>query len=400
MGLKIIKSQNKTFLRLKVPMKRKNNGKLVKSSSVGPEPFYAYIPNDLPPNPPIDLSELQGLLEKASSSLGRLDGISSVLPDISIIIYMYVRKEAVLSSQIEGTVSSLSDLLAYENEGALGVPVDDVEEVSSYVSAMNFAMDKIQEIPLSLRLIRETHKILMSNSRGANKQPGEFRKSQNWIGGATPLEAVFVPPPVQNLKSCLSSFEKFLHNDEMPSLIKAAVSHVQFETIHPFLDGNGRMGRMLIVLMLYDDGLISNPYLYLSYYFKKHQSTYYDYLNKIRSDGDWEKWCEFFLNAVIETSDEAVKTIMLLLDLFEKDEQLIIKKHSQKIGLLNLYKCFKENPVLTPKSILKKTELARSTLFRNLKYLEEMRIIEEITGNERKKIFKYTSFVRLLTDGD
>jgi len=381
-------------------LKRANNGRFIKSSSVGVEPFSAFVPHDLPPKPPIDLASLQPLLEKANMSLGRLDGMGRVLPDISIFLYMYVRKEAVLSSQIEGTMSSLSDLLIYESKGTPGVPMDDVQEVSSYVAAMDFAMGKIEELPISLRFIKETHRVLMSNSRGSTKSPGEFRKSQNWIGGTHPGNAKFVPPPVEHLNSCLGAFEKFIHaENNLPTLLKAAMAHVQFETIHPFLDGNGRMGRMLIILMLYSEGLLAKPYLYLSYYFKKHRSQYYEHLQAIRVDGDWESWCEFFLKAIIETSNQASETISLILAQFKKDENLIAETHKQKAGLGALYQCFQKTPITTSASLISKSSQSKTTVLRGLKLMAELNIIKDVSGKERNKIYVYQDYLKILNSG-
>ena len=263
----------------------------------GGESNYAYIPAPLPPNPPLEMGELYPLLDKANAALGRLDGMSMVLPDHSLFLYMYIRKEAVLSSQIEGTQSSLSDLLLFENEDAPGAPINDVTEVSNYVSVMSYGLERIKELPISLRLIREIHERLMSRGRGSVKQPGEFRTSQNWIGGSRPGNAKFVPPPPDQLMDCLDPFEKFFHDEKiiLPVLIKAALAHVQFETIHPFLDGNGRLGRLLITFMLCQDGLLKEPLLYLSLYFKTHRQAYYDHLQSVRETGDWESWIKFFL---------------------------------------------------------------------------------------------------------
>jgi len=259
----------------------KRIGTHIVSSAVSGDSYKAYIPLPLPPEPPLDMGNLYTLLDKASTALGRLDGMSMVLPDASLFLYMYVRKEAVLSSQIEGTQSSLSDLLLFENAEAPGVPMDDVTEVSCYVSAMNHGLERLKTFPLSLRLIREIHEKLMDNARGSNKQPGEFRVSQNWIGGSHPANARFVPPPPEKMMECLDLFEKFLHDDtiKLPALIKAALAHVQFETIHPFLDGNGRLGRLLITFILCTEGVLKEPLLYLSLYFKANRQAYYDHLH-------------------------------------------------------------------------------------------------------------------------
>ena len=279
-------------------LKSNRAGFLVNCSTAG-ESFKAFVPNALPPVPALDLTgEHFDRLERANRALGKLDGLSRFLPDVSLFVYWFVRKEAVLSSQIEGTQSSLSDLLLYEQKEMPGVPLEDVEEVSRYVAAVNHGVKRLREgFPLSLRLLREVHEVLLETGRGSTKQPGEFRRSQNWIGGTRPGNARFVPPPVENLSNCLSDLEKFLHDqpEKTPTLIKAALSHVQFETIHPFLDGNGRVGRLLITLILCAENAVSEPTLYLSLYFKRHREIYYELLQKVRTAGAWEEWLLFFL---------------------------------------------------------------------------------------------------------
>src|SRR6266481_5476269 len=276
-----------------------------KSSRLGPyvstttagETVRAFVPPPLPPDPPVDLSGLHQHLDRANQAVGRLDGLTTLLPDTRLFLYLYVRKEALLSSQIEGTKSSFSDLLLFENEAVPGVPIDDVEEVSNYVAAMQHGLRRIKGgFPLSLRLIREIHGILLRGGRGANKTPGEFRRSQNWIGGSRPGNAAFVPPPPERLMECLDHFEHFLHDEKhkLPVLVEAGLIHVQFETIHPFLDGNGRLGRLLITLLLCAKGVLREPLLYLSLYFKTHRQRYYDLLQRVRTEGVWEEWIEFF----------------------------------------------------------------------------------------------------------
>ncbi len=247
-----------------------------------PEPFRAFVPHPLPPHPALQLdTELYDLIEQANRALGRLDGVTMLLPDISLFLYLYIRKEALLSSQIEGTQSSLSDLLLFESSEAIGVPLDDVQEVSNYVAAMNYGLERLRGgFPLSLRLLRDIHAVLLAKGRGSDKTPGEFRRSQSWIGGTRPGNASFVPPPPEEVIACMGALEKFLHDDPVrtPTLIKAALAHVQFETIHPFLDGNGRLGRLLITFLLCAEGAVSEPLLYLSLYFKTHRTKYYELL--------------------------------------------------------------------------------------------------------------------------
>ncbi|KTC70171.1 Filamentation induced by cAMP protein Fic [Legionella birminghamensis] len=287
-------------------------GEQVKSSVAG-ETYTAYVPKPLPPSPSIEMDKIYPYLDQASLALGRLDGLSIILPDPSLFLYMYIRKEAVLSSQIEGTQSSLSDLLLYENQEIQGVPDQDVVEVSNYVAAIEHGLERIKNgFPLSLRLIREMHEILLSKGRGSSKQPGEFRRSQNWIGGTRPGNAKFVPPPPERLMETLDALEKFLHDEtiKLPTLVKAALAHHQFETIHPFLDGNGRLGRLLITFILCVDGIMEQPMLYLSLYFKTHRQQYYDHLQLVRDTGDWEEWLQFFLKGVVETANELLSNLV------------------------------------------------------------------------------------------
>jgi Fic family protein len=292
-------------------MKRGLTGHYAPLPSAAGENARAFVPHPLPPVPALELdAEIQELVAKAMLAVGRLDGLTTVLPDPAIFLYSYIRKEAVLSSQIEGTQSSLSDLMLYEMEGVAGVPLDDVQEVSNYVAAMNYGLKRLETLPISLRLLKEIHGVLLSKGRGSRKEPGEFRTSQNWIGGSRPGNALFVPPPPEQVLECLGALEKFLHDDpdKTPLLIKAALAHVQFETIHPFLDGNGRLGRLLITFLFCAEGVLREPLLYLSLYFKRHRSQYYELLQAVRLTGDWEAWLRFFLTGVEETANQAAQT--------------------------------------------------------------------------------------------
>src|SRR6202049_1351510 len=291
------------------------------------ESFKAYVPPPLPPDPTLALLPLLPLLEQANQALGRLDGLASILPDPSLFIYLYVRKEAVLSSQIEGTQSSFSDLMLFESAEAPSVPLEDVQEVSNYVAAMNHGLRRLREdFPLSLRLIREIHKILLSKGRGSQKRPGEFRESQNWIGGTRPGNAAFVPPPPEKMTECLDALEKFLHREKhkLPVLVEAGLIHAQFETIHPFLDGNGRLGRLLITLLLCAKGTLREPLLYLSLYFKTNRDRYYDLLQRVRTHGAWEEWLAFFLEGTEVTARSAAEAAKQILTLFAKDRDRIL----------------------------------------------------------------------------
>ena len=319
-------------------MHRGQTGNLVTVSTVGGETVRAFVPKPLPAEPALVIDPgLRERLDRALLALGRLDSISTLLPSTELFLYTYVRKEAVLSSQIEGTQSSLSDLLLFELDEAPGAPLDDVVEVSNYVAALEHGLSRTRkELPLSNRLIREIHAELLASGRGADKAPGEFRTSQNWVGGTRPGNAAYVPPPPDRISECMGALERWLHDDPEPTpvLLKAALAHVQFETIHPFLDGNGRFGRLLITLMLCVAGVLREPLLYLSLYFKQHRSRYYDLLQTVRQTGDWEEWVGFFADGVRETAEGAVTTAQRLVTLFQRD-----RKRIQDLGAWPVLPC-------------------------------------------------------------
>lgn len=384
-------------------MKRPQSGKYTIISTVGGEPCKAFIPNPLPPQPELQIDvKMQTLLDEALLSLGRLDSISTLLPDTQLFIYMYVRKEAVLSSQIEGTQSSLSDLLKHEGDVKKGVPVADIREVSNYVSALEHGLQRLREgFPISLRLIRELHGILLQSGRGSFKDPGEFRKSQNWIGGTRPGNAVYVPPPPDELIHCLSDFEAFLHDKptRLPVLIKIALAHVQFESIHPFLDGNGRVGRLLITLLLCWMGVLCDPTLYLSLYFKTNRSEYYDLLQNVRVNGEWEKWLKFFLKGVVETANSAIQTAKSLVEIFEKDRQKI-----QAIGLsagsaLRVHHALQQFPISRLNKLAQMTKLSYPTVKHAVEKLVELKLVSEVTGLKRGKLYCYDQYLNILNEG-
>lgn len=381
--------------------KRLRVGKYLKSSAVAGERYNTYIPQPLPFSPALDMADIYPLLEKANVALGRLDGMSMVLPDPSLFLYMYVRKEAVLSSQIEGTQSSLSDLLLYESDASPGAPFDDVAEVSSYVSALNYGLERITELPLSLRLIREIHEKLMSNTRGGTKQPGQFRTSQNWIGGSRPGNARFVPPPAEELMACLDNFEKFLHDEtlKLPTLIKAAIAHVQFETIHPFLDGNGRLGRLLITFILCNEKVLNEPLLYLSLYLKANRQAYYDHLQSVRETGDWESWIIFFLTGVAETAKQATETAQTIIKLFNTDKRTIEASGKSTSAVLTIHQYMQKHPISNTSKIRTACSVSLPTVLRSMSALEELGMIKEITGKERHKIFVYDKYLNILAKG-
>jgi len=376
----------------------KRIGQLIKCSAVGGEHYNAYVPKPLPPDPALAMEALYPLLDQANMALGRLDGMSMVLPDPALFLYMYVRKEAVLSSQIEGTQSSLSDLLLFETDEAPGVPIDDVTEVSCYVSAMHYGLERLKDFPLSLRLLREIHAKLMTNARGGDKTPGSFRRSQNWIGGSRPGNAHFVPVPPERLMETLDAFEKFLHDDtiQLPILVRAALAHVQFETIHPFLDGNGRLGRLLITFMLCAEGMLKRPLLYLSLYFKEHRQAYYDHLQNVRLTGDWESWIKFFLIGVAETANQATVTAQAILALLEKDKAAIAASSKATATILAVHTYLQRHPVATSAKIMGACTLSRPTVLRVLASLEALGIIQEVTGKERHKVFVYKNYLDIL----
>jgi Fic family protein len=376
-------------------------GKLVTISTAG-EVAKAFIPPALPPLPMVQMDKLYGPLERANRALGRLDGIASILPDTPLFLYMYIRKEALLSSQIEGTQSSLSDLLLFENEEAPGVPIDDVVEVSNYVAAMNHGLKRIRGgFPISLRLMREIHEILLAKGRGATKQPGEFRHSQNWIGGTRPGNALYVPPPPEAVLDLMSDLEAFIHADTpaVPTLVKAGLVHVQFETIHPFLDGNGRLGRLLITLLLCDKGILKEPILYLSLYFKTHRRYYYDLLQRVREDGDWEAWIEFFLDGITETSLQAADAAKQILSLFEEDRAKIESLGRPATSALRVHQLLQQKPIIAIPDAARETGMSAPTVAKSIQHLRDLGLLREITGKQRGRMFVYSDYLGILSQG-
>jgi Fic family protein len=371
-------------------------------SNLGGESVRAFVPPVLPPVPPVRLEALQLLQEQANHAIGRLDGLASVLPDLSLFIYAYVRKEAVLSSQIEGTQSSLSDLLLFEHEEAPGVPVEDVQEVSSYVAALSHGMARIREgFPLSLRLIREIHEVLLSHGRGSDKEPGEFRRSQNWIGGTRPGNAMFVPPPPELVMECMGQLEVFLHEErsDLPLLIKAGLAHVQFETIHPFLDGNGRLGRLLITFLLCAGGALQEPILYLSLFFKTHRQVYYDLLTQVRLTGDWEAWLTFFLRGVKETSDQAVSAARRIVSLLEGDRRKIESLGRPAASALRVHQFAQTHPILSIAAAAEEIGITFPTVAGAIDHMQRLGIMREITGKQRHRLFSYGNYLDILNEG-
>ena len=369
---------------------------------VAGEVVRAYVPSPLPPNPALRLDEFQLLLEQANQSLGRLDGLASMLPDLGLFIYAYVRKEAVLSSQIEGTQSSLSDLLLFETDEAPGVPIQDVQEVSNYVAALNHGLARLRgSFPLSLRLIRQIHEVLLSKGRGSSKEPGEFRRSQNWIGGTRPGNAAFVPPPPERVIECMGQLENFLHTErtDLPPLIKAGLVHVQFETIHPFVDGNGRLGRLLITFLLCAAGTLREPILYLSLFFKTHRQTYYDLLMRVRQTGDWEAWIEFFLTGVKETSEQAVSAARRILALLDSDRKKIEALGRPAASALRVFQHAQTSPILSIPATAQKLGISFPTVTSAINHLQKLGLLREITGRQRRRLFVYDAYLKILNEG-
>lgn len=361
----------------------------------------AFVPTPLPPTPPLTIDDkLQARINQAMLALGRLDAISTLLPDAHLFLYSYIRKEAVMSSQIEGTQSSLSDLMLYEMEGVPGVPMDDVQEVSCYVTALNLGIQRIREgYPISYRLLTELHRALMTSGRGANRSPGEFRKSQVWIGGHRPDEATFVPTPANELANSWAELERFINDLPVATdpLIKAALSHLQFETIHPFMDGNGRIGRLLIPLILLQGNIIHEPLLYLSVFFKKHRQVYYERLNQVRLSGDWESWLLFFVDAVAETANQAVATAQQLNAIRTTDKTRLTHLGRQSGSASLVLDALFEHPVASINKLIEQTGLTAATIGKTLEALQQTDgMVKEITGQKRNRVFAYTAYIEIL----
>ena len=369
-----------------------------------PSGYKAFIPRPLPLSPPIRFDgELQSLLSEADRALARLDGITTVLPNPDLFIAMYVKKEALLSSQIEGTQASLEGILEFEANLIPKEDVNEIKEVINYIKALNYGIERLKELPMSLRLIKEIHKTLLEETRGAHRNPGEFRKSQNWIGppGASLNEAIFVPPPPEVVLPTMGDLEKFLHNknDNIPPLIKIGLIHSQFETIHPFLDGNGRIGRLLITFYLFWEGILTKPLLYLSYYLKKNRAEYYDLLMEVRLKGAWEDWIKFFLKGVIETSEEAAKTAREVIQL---KEELITKLHDHSISsvfAVKLIDMLSKTPLISVKDIFVKLNVSKEAANELVKKFEKIGILKEITGKQRYKKYSFREYIDIIARG-
>ncbi len=381
-------------------MNRNGIGNYVETVAGG-EVVRAFVPTPLPPHPEVLMvGELSKALAAAASALGRLDGVSHMFPDNRLLLYSHVRKEAVLSSQIEGTQSSLSDLLLSEFSAVPGVPEEDVLEVSNCVAALDYGIRQVRDgFPLTNRLFWEIHRILLSSGRGSQMRPGAYRNSQNWIGGSRPGNARFVPPPHTEVANCMAALERFLNEEDkaLPSLIRAGLAHVQFETIHPFLDGNGRVGRILITLILCADGILREPLLYLSLYFKRHREEYYELLNRTRRDGDWEAWLLFFLEGVAVVANNAFNAAIELNGLFREDRERISATAKQRVSsALRIHEVLMERPLISLPYARQRINLTFRTAAKAMEALVAMGIAEEITGRARNRLFIYRKYVETL----
>jgi len=381
-------------------MRRRPPGTYVEVATAGGR-FRAFVPAALPPEPPLAWSAaLRRRFDDALVALGRLDALSAHLPNASLLLYSFVRKEAVLSSQIEGTQSSLADLLLYEIDEQPGVPVDDAREVSRCVAALEHGLKALRSgLPLSMRLLKGMHEVLMAHPGGRGKTPGEVRRSQVWIGGTRPGNAAFVPPPANRLAECLKSFERFLNDEPEPTppLIKAALAHVQFETIHPFPDGNGRLGRLLIVLQLVAGGVLREPMLYPSLFLKRHRALYYELLNEVRLHGDWERWLEFFAEGIEASAAQAVATANALLALVNGDRDRIASLGRAAGSALAVHQALQRQPIATSAALVKATGLTAATVNKSLVHLERLGVVVELTNRQRGRVFSYRRYVDKLT---
>ncbi len=370
------------------------------TSTLSGEKVRAFVPPALPPGPrALNLASLQAILAEANQAVGRLDGMTSALPDLKLFLYSYIRKEAVLSSQIEGTQSSLSDLLLYENAETPGVPLGDVQEVSNYVAALHHGLKRMRDgFPLSLRLIREIHEVLLSKGRGSHAQPGQFRKSQNWIGGSRPGNAAYLPPPPEYVLDCMGQLETFIHQEapSLPLLIRAGLAHAQFESIHPFLDGNGRVGRLLITFMLCAEDVLHEPVLYLSLFFKRHRRLYYDRLTGTRGSEGWTEWLDFFLQGVRDTANQATRMAGSIDRLFRADKEKIERFGRGAASALLVYRYAQANPLFSIKNAARETKVSFPTASSAVARMTESGILRESSGKRRDRLFLYERYLGIL----
>jgi Fic family protein len=372
--------------------------------NAAPDGYRAFHAKPLPPDPSLRVTpKLQAQLDAANQALGRLDGVTLLLPDPDLFLYTYIRKEAVLSSQIEGTQSSLSDLLLFEHDAALGVPREDALETSNYIAAMNHGLESIRSgrLPLCNRLIRELHGLLLRTGRGRDKTPGAFRRSQNWIGGSSPANARYVPPPWTEVEPLMANLERFLHDepDPTPILLKAAVAHAQFETIHPFLDGNGRVGRLLITLLLAADGVLERPLLYLSLFLKQNREGYYERLQAVRTDGAWEDWIAFFLDGVTSVARAATDTTRRIMAMIDRDRQRIQGLERGAATASRVHDLAARFVLVRPRQVATAIGMTAPPIYAAIGRLEEIGILREVTGRQRGKLYAYDEYLALLNEG-
>jgi len=378
---------------------QRQTGEYKVESTTGEE-VRAYIPKPLPPDPSLDLTGLYPLLDRANQALGRLDGLTALLPDTHIFLYFYIRKEAVISSQIEGTQSTLSELLLFENGIGPAALVDDLKETSHYIAAIQHGLARLKEgFPVSLRLLCEIHGVLLQGGRGSERTPGEFRRSQNWLGGTRPGNALFVPPPPEALMECLDSFEKYLYDDRLPLLVKLGLVHVQFETIHPFLDGNGRLGRLLLTLLLCESKVLREPLLYLSLYLKTHRDRYYELPQKVCMEGVWEEWLEFFLDGIAYTAEQASETTAKLRQLFREDRVRVQELGKASGTAMQVHAHLQANPVSSIRNIASEISKTVAPVAQALQNLQRLGIVNEVTGRRRNRIFVYQRCLDLIGAG-
>ena len=383
-------------------MSSERAGTWVINSTAG-EQVRAFVPRPLPPEPPLTIKPDDfDLLERANRAVGRLDGLSSVLPNTTLFVYMFVRKEAILSSQVEGTQSSMSDLLLHEIGEAPGAPIDDVIETSHYVAALEHGLHRLRtELPVSMRLIKEVHEVLLAEGRGSDKLPGQVRRSQNWVGGTRPGNALYVPPPPDRLAQCLSDLERFLNDvpERTPLLIKAALAHAQFESIHPFLDGNGRLGRLLITLLLCAEEALAEPILYLSLHFKTHREIYYERLQRVRTHGEWEEWVRFFLEGVLDVSRGAIETARRLLALFDSDREKLQGLGRAAGSALRVHEAMQKRPILPIRRAAELTAMSEPTAAAAIERMQALGLIREVTGRRRGRLYSYATYLSILAEG-
>ena len=365
-----------------------------------PTGYRAFIPRPLPPEPALDYGSLADVLSQASESVGRLDGIAALLPDPDRMVAMHIRREAELSSRIEGTESTLDDILEFEVLPTSRRLPSDVREVVNYVQALTYGIRRLNTLPLSNRLIRELHATLMEDVRGQERHPGEFRRSQNWIGqpGATLDGAIYVPPPASEVPQAMSDLERFLHSPQgIPLLVHAGLAHAQFEMIHPFLDGNGRVGRLLITLLLQHHGVLHQPMLYLSAYLQQHRSEYYSRLTAIHREGDWEGWVGFFLRAVLETSRRSISVSNSVVSLHTRHRELV-KSQSSSAGIAVLEHLY-NTPVVSVSELVESLEISYTTANTVVRRFEKLGILREVTGRRRNRLYRYDTYLDIFTSG-